>query len=34
MNRIYRFNPLDRKNIKDRTMLMQLMEDVLVRAVI
>ena len=29
MNRIYRFNPLDRKNIKDRTMLMQLMEDVL-----
>ena len=29
MNRIYRFNPLDRRNIKDRTMLMQLMEDVL-----
>ena len=29
MNRTYRFNPLDRRNIKDRTMLMQLMEDVL-----
>ena len=29
MNRTYRFNPLDRRNIKVRTMLMQLMEDVL-----
>ena len=29
MNRTYRFNPLDRRNIKDWTMLMQLMEDVL-----
>ena len=29
MNRTYRFNPLDRRNTKDRTMLMQLMEDVL-----
>ena len=29
MNRTYRFNPLSRKNIRDRTMLMQLMEDVL-----
>lgn len=29
MNRTYRFNPLSRENIKDRTMLMQLMEDVL-----
>ena len=31
MNQTYRFNPLDRRNIKDRTMLMQLMEDVLGR---